>query len=227
MTATLTARRTLALLLLAAIAMAAISLGCSRRPTRTADVPRVVSPAYSIAVMPFTQPTDACQLIMGHIPEDQGCVDSGTLALLDADLRDMLRRKQNGRVFAFEGPGVLPKADALAFRSSSQPQALPRWIALGKKTGKDLMLVPMVMDWHERQGSEAGVNRPAHVRVEMYLVRCATGSVVSRGAWEEEQAGLADNLLNVGSFVKRKGQWVTARRLAQEGMESILKEMGL
>jgi len=227
MTARMTARRTLALLLLACLAMAALSLGCSRRPSSTAEVPRVVSPAYSIAVMPFTQPTDACQLIMGRIPEGQGCIDSGTLALLDADLRDLLRRKQNGRVFAFEGPGILPKADALTFRSSSQPQALPRWTALGKKTGKDLMLVPMVMDWHERQGSLAGVERPAHVRVEMYLVRCGTGSVISRGAWEEEQAGLADNLLNVGSFVKRKGQWVTARRLAQEGMESILKEIGL
>ncbi|MBR5051026.1 MAG: hypothetical protein IKX75_06825 [Desulfovibrio sp.] len=221
------AQRRLAFLLLVAIAMAALALGCSRRPTSTAEVPRVVSPAYSIAVMPFTQPTDACQLIMGRIPENQGCIDNGTLALLDADLRDLLLRKQNGRVFAFEGPGVLPKVDALTYRSSSQPQALPRWIALGKKTGKDLMLVPMVMDWHERQGSEAGVDKPAHVRVEMYLVRCATGSVVSRGAWEEEQTGLADNLLNVGTFVKRKGQWVTARRLAQEGMESILKEMGL
>ena len=219
-------QRTLACLLVC-LAMAALALGCSRRPASTAEVPRVVSPAYSIAVMPFTQPTDACQLIMGHIPENQGCVDAGSLALLDADLRELLQRKQNGRVFAFEGPGVLPKVDALTYRSSSQPQALPRWIALGRKTGKDLMLVPMIMDWHERQGSEAGVDKAAHVRVEMFLVRCQTGAVVSRGAWEEEQTGLANNLLNVGSFVKRKGQWVTARRLAQEGMESILKEMGL
>ena len=76
--------------MLVAIAMAALALGCSRRPTSTAEVPRVVSPAYSIAVMPFTQPTDACQLIMGRIPENQGCIDNGTLALLDADLRDLL-----------------------------------------------------------------------------------------------------------------------------------------
>ena len=30
--------------------------GCTRKPTSTADMPRLLSPAYSVSVLPFIQP---------------------------------------------------------------------------------------------------------------------------------------------------------------------------
>ena len=39
--------------------------------------------------------------------------------------------------------------------------------------------------------------------------------------------GLADNLLNVGTFFKRHGQWVTAEELSVDGMHKAVKDMNL
>ena len=120
----------------------------------------------------------------------------------------------------------LPR-DLTRFHSSEQPQALPLWIAYGKKQGAQLLLVPQILDWHERQGSTAGVTEPAHVRVEFFLINVANGSIMSRSVFEEKQEGLVDNLMNVGTFFKRRGQWVTAEELTEDGMRKAVKDMGL
>ena len=53
------------------------------------------------------------------------------------------------------------------------------------------------------------------------------GEVASRSVYDEQQVGLADNLLNMGTFIKRRGQWVTAEQLAAEGMRKAVKDIGL
>ena len=83
------------------------------------------------------------------------------------------------------------------------------------------------IDWHERQGSTAGVTDPAHVRVEFFLINVASGYVMSRSVFEEKQEGLANNLMNVGTFFKRRGKWVTAEELTIDGMHKAVKDMGL
>ena len=45
--------------------------------------------------------------------------------------------------------------------------------------------------------------------------------------FEEKQLGLSENLLNMGSFLKRKGQWVTAEDLSVESMRKAVKDLGL
>ena len=130
------------------------------------------------------------------------------------------------RQYKFINTVDLPK-DLTRFHSSEQPQALPLWIAYGKKQGAQLLLVPQVLDWHEREGSTAGVTQPAHVRVEFFLINVANGLVMSRSVFEERQEGLVDNLLNVGTFFKRRGQWVTAEELSEDGMHKAVKDMGL
>ena len=89
------------------------------------------------------------------------------------------------------------------------------------------MLVPQVLDWHEREGSEAGVTSSAHVRVEFFLLNIDNESLGPRSVFEEKQVGLTENLLTVGEFFKRKGQWVSARQLSVDGMRKAVKELGL
>ena len=50
---------------------------------------------------------------------------------------------------------------------------------------------------------------------------------MSRSVFEEKQEGLVDNLMNVGTFFKRRGQWVTAEELTEDGMRKAVKDMGL
>ena len=215
----------LRMLLLPALCLLMIACACSRRPSSTADVPRVISPSYVISVAPFTQPINASQLIMWRIPEDQGRVPEDMLTSLDMQLRRTLTTETN-RQYKFISMRTLPK-DLTTFHSSEQPQALPRWIEYGKKQGAQVLLIPQVLDWHEREGSTAGVTQSAHVRIEFFLLRVDTGSIMDRSVFEEKQLGLSENLLNMGSFLKRKGQWVTAEDLSVESMRKAVKDLGL
>jgi hypothetical protein len=213
------------ILLLLALCLVLATSACSRRPRSTADVPRTLSQSYAISVAPFTQPINSSQLITGHIPENQGRIADEQLPSLDRQFQTVLTTDTK-RQYKFINTITLPK-DLTKFHSSEQPQALPLWLAYGKKEGAQLLLVPQVLDWNEREGSNAGVTQAAHVRVEFFLINIATGSVVERSVYEVQQEGLVDNLLNVGSFIKRRGQWVTAEQLCVEGMHKAVKDMGL
>lgn len=209
----------------ATVIVSLLAIACSRQPTSTADVPRLAPQSWKISVAPFTQPRNPSQLITGSIPEAQGEIPRDALDALDMDLRDVLIA-QTKRQFIFIPPNHLPRDWTSAY-STGQPSALARWIEYGKKHGAEYLLVPQVMDWHEREGSQAGVTSSAHVRVEFYLLNIAEGLPVSRSIFEEKQVGLIDNLLTVADFVKRKGQWVTAQQLADDGMRKAIKDMGL
>lgn len=176
------------LLLFVILCLTVLAAACQRAPQKTSEIPRVLSHQYSVAVMPFTQPTDACELIMGRIPEGQGCISAGEMGLLDADLKELLLSKKNARPYTFEGAGVVPAPSSLRFRAGSQPQALPAWAELARRTGKDFILVPQIIDWHEREGSQAGVTRPASVHLEFFLsavspALCRTTWCTTRNRW--------------------------------------------
>lgn len=198
---------------------------CARRPASTAEVPRLISQSYRVSVAPFTQPLNPGQLITGQIPENQGQAPQDALLLLDMDLRDALQADST-RHFNFIPRQNLHQELNYA-HATGQPGALPRWIQYGKKHDAQLLLVPMVLNWHEREGSQAGVTTSAEARVEFFLLNIGTGSVMDRSVYEEKQVGLVDNLLTVADFVRRKGQWVEARDLAKDGMAKAIKELGL
>lgn len=202
-----------------------IICACARQPASTADVPRLLSQSYRVSVAPFTQPLNPGQLITGQIPEEQGQIPQDELLLLDMDLRDALQGDTNRRYFFIPRQNLHQELNYS--HSTGQPDALARWIAYGKKHDAQLLLIPMVLNWHEREGSQAGVTSSAHVRVEFFLLNITTGTLLNRSTFEEKQVGLIDNLLSVADFVKRKGQWVSARQLAQEGMAKAVRELGL
>lgn len=203
--------------------------GCSsmRRPTKTSEVPRHLTRSHTVAVMPFTQPRDASELIMGFIPEGQGLVPNVQLAYLDVDLQEKLRKRPHPHNYSFAHVLSAPFSHSTRYKATAQPRGLEAWAEVAKKSGKDYILVPQIIDWRERDGSESGVTHPAYVRMDFFLIRSATGTVQNRVVWEEEQVGLIENLLTMDKFVKRKGAWVTARRLANDGMDKLLNDLGL
>lgn len=198
---------------------------CARQPTSTAEVPRLISQSYRVSVAPFTQPLNPGQLITGQIPEEQGQIPQDALLALDMDLREALMTRTSRNFFFIPRQNLHKELEYS--HATVQPGALSRWIAYGKRHDAQLLLVPMVLDWHEREGSQAGVTKSAHARVEFFLLNIGAGSVQERSVYEEKQVGLIDNLLTVADFVKRRGQWVTARDLAKEGILKAVKELGL
>ncbi|MDO5484001.1 MAG: hypothetical protein Q4F27_03750, partial [Desulfovibrionaceae bacterium] len=159
------------------------------------------------------------------IPDMQGRIPQDTLVELDRAFRHVLRG-QSKRQYIFVARRNLPK-DMTSYHASAQPQALPKWLAYGRELKAQYLLIPQVLDWHQREGSGAGVTRSAHVRLEFFLLRVADGTLLKRSVFEEKQVGLTENLLTMGSFFKRKGAWVTAEVLAEEAMMQAVKELGL
>lgn len=198
---------------------------CSRQARNAAELPYMLPASYKVTVAPFTQPHDPYHLISGQIPENQGQIKRDELLALDRSLKNVLLQDTQ-RSYDFIPRSKMPP-DWSKAHSSGQPSALGRWIAYGRQQGAQLLLVPQVLDWHERQGSEAGVTNSAHVRVEFYLLNIEREGVQNRSIFEEKQVGLIDNLLTVGEFVKRRGQWVTATELSVEGMKKAVKDLGL
>lgn len=200
---------------------------CSRSPRSTAKEPRLIPPAYSVAVAPFFQPRLPSQLIMGRIPQDQGIIPPAGLAALDERLHARLGAVRGSRRVIFLSPddGRLPFLSESS--TSGQPEALPLWAACAADCGADFLLVPHAMHWREREGSRAGVTRSAHVRLEIFLIAARTGRVAQRFIHDVEQEGLADNLLTMGDFLRRGAAWITAEELADEGIQKAIKELGL
>lgn len=212
-------------ILCALLSLLVLTGGCNRKPASTADVPRSLSHQYKIAVAPFTQPRDISQLIMGQLPQPQALAARDVLIAQDRQLRDVLYTTIK-RSYDFL-PRTRPLPDLKRFHTSERPQALPLWVEYARKTSADILFIPQVLTWRDRQGSAAGVTEPAHVRLEFFLLNIKEGNIIGHSVYEVEQQGLTENLLNVGDFFKRQGKWVTAEELAREAMIKAVKDLNL
>lgn len=212
-------------ILCALLSLLVLTGGCNRKPASTADVPRSLSHQYKIAVAPFTQPRDISQLIMGQLPQPQALAARDVLIAQDRQLRDVLYTTTK-RSYDFL-PRTRPLPDLKRFHTSERPQALPLWVEYARKTSADILFIPQVLTWRDRQGSAAGVTEPAHVRLEFFLLNIKEGNIIGHSVYEVEQQGLTENLLNVGDFFKRQGKWVTAKELAREAMIKAVKDLNL
>jgi hypothetical protein len=80
-----------------------------------------------------------------------------------------------------------------------------------------------VFRYQEREGTSYSVKKPASVAFEVHLIRGSDGVQVWRGTFDRTQRTLMENILQLSSFFRQKGRWATAKELAEEGMDEILK----
>lgn len=96
-------------------------------------------------------------------------------------------------------------------------------IRFGKDLRMDFIFVGFLFRFEERVGSSIGVEKPASVGCDLHLFRVRDGKMVWLGKFDETQRPLSENLLKIGSFVRRKAQWLTAEELASVGMDEMLR----
>lgn len=96
---------------------------------------------------------------------------------------------------------------------------------VGKTFRADAALGGTIYRWREREGSAAGVNRPASVAFDLQLVRPADGVVLWRDKFDKTQRSLSENLFDAGTFVQGRGRWMTAGELALLGLRKMLAGM--
>ncbi len=96
-------------------------------------------------------------------------------------------------------------------------------IQTGKELGADGIVLGYVYRYKERKGYSYSAEKPASVAFEIHLIRVSDGVMVWRGIFDRAQTSLMENVLQISSFYKEGGRWVTAKELSEEGMEEILK----
>jgi len=98
-------------------------------------------------------------------------------------------------------------------------------IQLGKELNVDFIFVGYLFRFEERVGSRIGVDKPASVGFDVHLLRVKDGKRVWDGKFDETQQALSENLLKIGSFVRRGATWLKAEELSSVGMDEMLKRL--
>jgi len=181
----------------------------------------ILPESMHIGVVGFTQPTSTSALLTGTLPKMQGLIDAEGLISLDNYL--IVELNKTARPYT-----LIPtssKINRIDAHESQTPQALKKWLEFGKAHNLEILLVPQVLNWNERDGSNIGADSSAHIKLGLYLLDIKNDRIFDIALFEEKQIGLSDNLLNVGSFLKRSGAWITADEMAKEAIVITVQEL--
>ncbi len=99
--------------------------------------------------------------------------------------------------------------------------------SVGDAVSADVVLTGYVYRMHEREGSEYSAENPASVSFDVYLVSVKDGTFLWKGSFDKTQKSLSENLLELKEFLDFKGKWVDVEKLAQIGLNELIKEIPL
>jgi hypothetical protein len=142
--------------------------------------------------------------------------------------RNTLTRLLQGKMDTMGTFKVLPmekveEAFSQIVRREFELKPMRSSIKLGKELNVDFILIGYLFRFEERIGSHIGAEKPASVGFDVHLFRLKDEKMVWMGKFEETQKALSENLLKMGSFVRRKASWLTAEELSSVGMDEMLR----
>ncbi len=110
------------------------------------------------------------------------------------------------------------------FKGGNEPMTdeVNKLIENGRLQGADAVMTGHLYRFIERIGNTYSVVSPASVAFDLHLIGVSNGRVLWSGHVDETQRSLSENLFDVGSFIKRKGEWVSADDLATSGLDELL-----
>jgi len=147
-------------------------------------------------------------------------IPQGTAEFMTAHLKNLL---MNDKAYRFVFP---EQTDVSVINLQADKNGVVRMNQLvatikGADT-VDAILAGYIFHFKERVGTRYSVESPASASFSLFLTRVSDGRIVWRGFFEETQQALSENLLKLGKFIKRKARWITARKLAAEGLENMM-----
>ncbi len=96
-------------------------------------------------------------------------------------------------------------------------------IKTGSRVQAYAVMAGYLFRFRERIGERYSVKSPASVGFDFHLIRVSDGCILWGGNYNETQRALSENILHIGTFLKRKGEWITAEEMAREGLEKMFK----
>ena len=98
-------------------------------------------------------------------------------------------------------------------------------IERGKASGADIVLAGYIYRFEDRIGADYAAASPASVIFNIYIVDVKAEKILKSRSFSETQKPLSDNLFGISKFLKRAGKWITAKDMAYDGLNNILKEL--
>lgn len=89
---------------------------------------------------------------------------------------------------------------------------------------KEAVLVGRIYSYKDRKGGNYSVSEPSRVSFDMRIIRVSDGKVLFLCDFDEVQKPLLSNILNIGTFLKRKGRWVKADEMALNAIDEALED---
>lgn len=189
--------------------------------------PPMQRPEGVLAVAAFTNPTHSWELLAGYLPQEDMPAGKDVLPALDETLLSILTAHGVANVTLPSFTQQCQQGVPFGEEGQSRTSAWKYWLAVGRCIQADFLLVPQVIYWRERQGREMGVETPASVILDLFLIDVKKENIAGRYHYDETQEALTENFLKAKKFFSRKGKWVRANELAREGLEEGLRELGL
>lgn len=208
--------------LLFALLTVALLAGCAER-----RIPPIERPAGVYAVAGVTNPRYDWQLLAGYLPMEGRGVPREVLVQLDDTVEELLA--QHGELGLIPSASTRQCQEIVTFEntSGSHISALEYWVQVGRCVECDYLVVPQLLYWQEREGSDWGVDRPAGVVMDVYIIDVQNERLLARRHYDETQRPLTSDLGNAARHFERGGKWLTAGELARYGLDRMLQELGL
>lgn len=203
---------------------ACVLLSACAKPRQAPPMPLA---NLKIGVAFFSQPSSPADMLAGYVVDDVARVDARQLGEMDSVFAEVLAKESKNSFLSKETALHCSKTIGEREGATNNQAALRKWSAIGRCMKVDLLVVPQILELRERAGGEIGVDQPARIVMDIFLVDVRNETLIGRSRYEETQTALTSNLLEADKFFKRGGKWITATELAREGMVKAVKELRL
>jgi len=96
-------------------------------------------------------------------------------------------------------------------------------VEIGRALNADAVVAGYIYRFRERVGGKYSADSPASVAFDIHLVRVVDRRLLWSGHFDETQRPLSDDLLGLGTFLKRRARWITAKEMAISGLNDMFK----
>lgn len=200
---------------------------CSTSGTRPTP-PIHTSNINTILVLPFVnvsglyeQDAHARCYLSGQVMAT-GFVPDSASPFLTSELISQLEKIDGYTIISADGVQDMI-AGMMSDNDKSADRFLKFYVQAGQRAEVDAVVVGHIFRFRERQGNRASVESPASVAFDLHLIDVASGRMLWSSGFDETQKPLTDNILEIGTFIKRGGGWATAEELSSSGLESLLQ----
>ncbi len=199
--------------------------GCARHePVSSAELPGVLN-VKTLLVVPFKIASEQYQ-----VGTSVRCSMCGTVFVTGPSTpgddsymtNQLLTYLQSKTTYTLIPPGA---GEGVRSKILSEFLDLPErelLLETGRKLDADAVISGTIFRFRQRVGTGFSVDTPASVAFSLYLIRVTDGKMIWDGHFDETQRPLSENLLELSTFVKRGGAWLTAEELAHSGLNKVM-----